>query len=127
MVHRRHPKSSLMRWLEKSPQPIYALDERRRILFANDAALDWLGVSQEQLLGRTCDYHSRTDAEWLQGIAATLCPPPEVYAGQTVRAPVGGFERAEHSTQPNAERTAQFWPVACEPDSFLVIAFVDPD
>ncbi len=125
MANRRNPKAGILRPLEQSSQPIYALDDQRRVVFANAAALAWLEVTQEQLVGLACDYHSRSDADLPQRIAASLCPPPEAFLGQACRAPIGGFLRDTKSNESAPARTAHFWPVADEAKSFLVIAFVE--
>ncbi len=125
MANRRNPKAGILRWLEQSSQPIYVLDDQRRVVFANGAALSWLGATQEQLIGLACDYHSRSDADLPHRIAASLCPSPETFEGQASRALVGGFLLAAESKEFAPARIAHFLPVSDEAKSFVVFAFVD--
>ncbi len=124
MANRRNPKGGLIRLLEQSRQPIYALDEQRRIFYANPAVAQWLETPLDQIVGLVCNYHSRSDANLAQRIAASLCPPPEAFAGTACDAPVGGF-LTQTEGQSRVAQPAHFWPVTGELDSPAVIAFVD--
>ena len=42
---------NIVRLLNASRQPIYALDDERRIVFVNQACAEWVGVESEALLG----------------------------------------------------------------------------
>jgi len=72
MAPRRSVARELFNLLSASPRPIYALDDRRRIVFCNPACCTWLGIDAEQLLGRSCDYHAASSDP-----AASLCPTPQ--------------------------------------------------
>src|SRR6476620_4580078 len=76
------PARVLLRTLEEAHAPIFALDARRQIVFANRALADWLAIGAEQLLGRQCDYHAAAGGDPLQAACAALCPPPEAFTGQ---------------------------------------------
>jgi len=79
------------------------LNARRRIIYCNAACAEWTGVDAAQLIGLRCDYHSTTEVADGQALAASLCPPPEVFAGRRAGATVGcpgargkfGWRRAE--------------------------------
>ncbi len=78
---------SLGRWFERSLRPVYVLDEKRTIVFANEACLRWLGAPAQRVLGQRVDYHSLTvpteSAKDAVGFLSGLCPSPEVLkAGQ---------------------------------------------
>jgi len=75
--------TNLVRLLNSSPQPIYVLDEERRIVFVNTACSAWTGIEAEELLGQQCNYHSIADLEGPAAVAATLCPPPQAFEGTT--------------------------------------------
>lgn len=71
---------------------MYVLDGQRTILFCNAACADWLGVEEEALVGRQCNYHGGAPGASEPGgeaadddrpalLAARLCPPPEVFDG----------------------------------------------
>src|SRR5262245_14366742 len=75
------PGRRVVRMLDEATTPIYALDVRRQIVFANQALGQWLGINADQLLGKRCDYTSNGD-DPLDAVCAALCPPPEAFAGQ---------------------------------------------
>ena len=69
-------KTIITRLLEASSYPAYALDDKRRVIYANEALSNWLGVDRETLAGVTCDYVAESNS-----IAAGLSPPPSVFHG----------------------------------------------
>lgn len=75
------PARSLLRLLENSATPLFAVDSRRRIVFAARALGDWIGISADRLVGQSCDYHPGGDDPLAQA-AAALAPPPEAFLGQ---------------------------------------------
>jgi hypothetical protein len=88
MANKRTPANELMRLLQRAAEPIYALDEELTIIFLNQACMDWLGTASEELIGTRAAYHSPAEAGSPEGIAAGLCPPPEVLAGNICTAVV---------------------------------------
>lgn len=80
----------LGRLFDAMPDPIYVIDDRRRITYLNPACAEWIGASLDDLFGRECRYRSDADpqAERLVAIADALCPPPEIAAGQPISAQV---------------------------------------
>jgi DNA-binding NtrC family response regulator len=82
MARKRSVANELISLLQTSPRPVYVLDERRRIVFCNDACCAWLGTSSEQLIGKQCNYRGSLAAPG--DLTAALCPPPEVFAGESV-------------------------------------------
>jgi DNA-binding NtrC family response regulator len=77
----RSSSHELLRLLGDLAVPLYLLDEQRRIVFANQAVAQWLGIPVSDLLGRPCRYQSG-ETEPLAWAADALCPPPEVFHGQ---------------------------------------------
>jgi DNA-binding NtrC family response regulator len=121
MSKQRIPITELARLLNAAQPPIYVLDEDLTIVFVNRAALDWLGI-EESLVGLRCAYHSSAAAVGLDAVAAGLCPPPQVLAGQTIAATVGGTTADGRLI----ERRARFIPLAAEGDRpFAVLAIAD--
>lgn len=57
---------------------MYVLSPRHEIVFANQACLDWLGLSAEAVLGRSCLFHTPPDAN-AEALVAGLCPSPSVW------------------------------------------------
>lgn len=90
----RGPSSDLVRLLDASTRPVYALDRERRIVFANAACRAWW--DDADLLGQVCSYHSQPDEQGHVPLAGLLCPPPEAFLGQTCSAMVD-LSRPEES------------------------------
>jgi len=82
MARERAIANQLAKLLGASNLPIYAVDDRRRIVFCNASCADWLGVTVEELIGQRCDYDSADSGDRLADLAAKLCPPPEAFLDQ---------------------------------------------
>ena len=120
-LHRIHA-TELARLLNAAKQPIYVLDEDLTIVFVDRACHEWLGPAADELLGRTCVYHSGPAAVGVDAIAAALCPPPGCLAGDLLTATVARI--AEDGT--TTERRARFLPIGVGGDDVLgILAVVD--
>jgi DNA-binding NtrC family response regulator len=64
-------------------EPLFVLNRRRRIMFANRAWEQLTGQSAANARGLTCTRRAAGDP--LSPLARTLCPPAEVLHGQSVR------------------------------------------
>jgi DNA-binding NtrC family response regulator len=84
MARARTPAGALVRLLQETADPLYVLDEERRIVFANSALLKLLGASEEALLGRQCNYQSAAGDDPSAALANILCPPAEALDGVPV-------------------------------------------
>jgi transcriptional regulator with PAS, ATPase and Fis domain len=78
-----------LRWqsyLRHAGEPLFLLNRRRRLVFANRAWEECVRLSVADARGRPCRAARSTDAE--RGILPipVLAPPPEALAGQTCRA-----------------------------------------
>ena len=83
----RSSKTVVGKLFDAAEAPIFLLDPRRRIAYCNPACAAWLKVeSEEDLVGRQCDYHSITNTDGSDSKAAALCPPPEAFEGIEVTA-----------------------------------------
>ncbi len=121
MARSRSSTSALARLLDKSPNPVYALDEQRRIIFCNSACSEWTGTTAAELVGVRCDFRSSQRDGGLADIAARLCPPPEAFAGQRVRAELMLSRAGSEPTR----RWAEFLPLIGDDQEIVgVIAFV---
>ena len=105
----RSANLKLIRLLQAAEQPIYALDDERRIVFATAALGAWAGIEVAELMGQQCSYHSELESDGMATIAAALCPPPEAFAGQRLSGPLTSPATGSGST-----RTAEFIPLADE-------------
>lgn len=83
MPNRRRPFAGLLRVLQNAAEPVYVLDEQRRIAFANDACLAWVGLPWNELFGRTCLYQTPTEPSGPEAIAAALAAPPRTERGES--------------------------------------------
>jgi transcriptional regulator with PAS, ATPase and Fis domain len=126
MPSRRTAKGGLVRALEQSTQPIYALDEQRKIVFANNALAAWLEIAHDELIGQSCNYHSRADADLVERILASLCPPPDAFSGRLCQGRVGGGLLDVAGARSLDTKMACFWPIAIAEGSYLVLAIIDP-
>lgn len=82
MARERAIANQLARLLGASSLPIYALDDRRCIVYCNAACADWVGAEIEELVGQRCNYDSANSGDRVADLAARLCPPPEAFLGQ---------------------------------------------
>ncbi|MAR09228.1 MAG: hypothetical protein CL681_04555 [Blastopirellula sp.] len=120
MPRKRSTANALKRILAASTQPIYALDSNRQVVFCNAALLDWLELTEEQIINQRCDYHAQVGTSAIQNTLASLCPPPEALAGQEMTLTVC-------VRQPNgsaAETTITFMPLSGEEDPTGILCLV---
>lgn len=82
----RRPTRQLTQLLEQSPLPVYVVDEAREIVYCNAACAGWLRIDAAELVGQICNYHSGDCATPLGEAAAALCPPPQVFHGESALA-----------------------------------------
>jgi len=121
VASRRTDKFELARVLNGAPVPIYVVDDRRRLVFCNDACRDWLNTDTATLLGKRCDYHSENTEDSLQNLATALCPPPEAMAGRRISAVVSVADAGGQLTR----RDVDFIPLGDDPlDCAGVVAIV---
>jgi len=119
------PGRLLLRTLQESATPLYALDSQRRIVFASRSLAEWVGVDAEQLVGLRCDYHTGGDGP-LTSAAAALCPPPEALEGSL---DAGTIFRPAHNGEAPQQRHARFVRLRGKPgtDEALLLVVVQPD
>lgn len=82
MTRTRAHIAGLSRLLAAVPQPVYALDAERTLVFANAACEAWVGQSAASLLGRRCDYQAGYRDDGTADPVHALCPPPEAFQGR---------------------------------------------
>ena len=121
MARTRSSNKQFLALLASSSRPIYAIDDRRQIVYCNEACAAWLGVDAKELLGRQCDYHAgdvSTDE-----LAAALCPPPQAFYGT----PVSVHVTCRDTSGAAARRAVQFYPLASNSeDAGGVLALLSP-
>ncbi|HVC93844.1 MAG TPA: sigma 54-interacting transcriptional regulator [Pirellulales bacterium] len=115
--------NELAKLLDSLTEPVYVLDDERRIVYCNRACREWTGCAAEELLGRECRYHSSPEATGAVAVAAALCPPPEVFHGRRITANVV-LPSGDHAS---AERRVDFVPLGADQGSAVgAMAFVLP-
>lgn len=120
----RTTAAELVRLLNRTSQPIYMLDDELTIAFLNRACIDWLGDRARDLIGRRCVYHSGYELAGPDAVAASLCPPPAVAAGDAIVATV-----AYHTEDGGCRyRRVRFLPLGAASEELIgVVAFVESD
>src|SRR5687768_14985347 len=117
------PGRSLLKLLDQSALPVYALDARRRIVYANEALGRWLGGEAASLAGIRCDYHAAIAEAASSEIGAALCPPPEAFEG-TRRD--GQIARPAGDRLPPEQRPAHFVRLPLAAGEALLLVIVEP-
>ncbi len=84
MARVRSRDSALGRLLAAAPGAVYALDDQRKILYCNTACGELLGVDPSVLIGQRSDYRTTNAGTTPADIAASLCPPPDAFSGNSV-------------------------------------------
>ena len=121
MARKRSTANALKQLLSVSSLPIFVLDDQRHIVFCNEACCRWVNVSEDELVGQRCDYHSAPRSTIAEDVASGLCPPPEVFAGTRVTAEVS----CRSTTGTLERRPAEFIPLGSQSGEFVgVLAFV---
>jgi len=120
MVRSRSPLKSLATTLDRSDALVALLDDKRRLIYASAAVGRWLGVDEQQLLGRTANYSSEPQRDPFDAALARLAPPPEAFKGEAVETmlPAVGEGQALR---------ARFLPVSQEGGKFAVLVVARED
>lgn len=123
MSHVQSSATELAQLFDESSVPVYVLDEDRRIVFANRACARWTGLPMKRLIGLHCAWHSDAEPGATAAAGAGLCPPPQVFSGQT-RIAVVHCPTADGQT---VYRRGHFLPLSDGGDeSAGVVAILEP-
>lgn len=85
---RTRPASLLAQILNDHAYPVYAIDQNQQLAYFNDACRAVLGTQADELLGAKCRYHAAGQLPPRDQWAADLAPPPDVFAGRRIEAPL---------------------------------------
>lgn len=121
MPRPRSSTSNLVRLLNRSSGPIYALNEKRKVIFCNEACATWLKLDVDDIVGKVLEYHSRELDESILEILSGLCPPPEVFSGIESQSIVV----AKYPDAIWSRRKARFLPLEEDGGFVGIIAYVD--
>jgi DNA-binding NtrC family response regulator len=120
MARTRIGIGDLARLLDAAAGPVYVLDDEQRIVFCNQACLEWTGRAADQLQGARCRYHSPEPGSD-EAVAAGLCPPPSAWSGRETMGTVGCVSADGRLRR----RRARFLPLGNEESPGGVIVVVD--
>lgn len=113
----------LARLLSAVDRPLYLVAPSGRIEFANRALANWLGMRSADLVGRQGLYRSAAQGAPADSVADALCPPPEVFAGESVENLIHLPGVTSHGTA-----RARFLPLPLpDNDLHLVLVVLDLD
>ena len=105
----------LARLFDRLPEPVYVVDDQRRIVFFNQAAAEWTGFEADEMLGLEGRYHASPDLVGPARVACNLCPPPEVFAGEETTVEVACLTRGGEPMS----RLVRFLPLRAGADEVL--------
>jgi transcriptional regulator with PAS, ATPase and Fis domain len=91
--------------LTEAAVPIFVIDHQRRIVFANGALGQWLGIDAQQLVGQMCRYQAAGGDDPLVAATAGICPPPEAFSGIAADGFISRMAGPQHSFE---RRPARF-------------------
>jgi len=81
MPRRSRKTQDLATWLGTSQTPLFVLDAARRIRVFNAGLQALTGWSAADVVGEVCRYAPDSPGSPGAALAASLCPPPEVFTG----------------------------------------------
>jgi DNA-binding NtrC family response regulator len=87
MPRRKKKTTNLDYWLGGSVRPVFVLDSERRIGAVSAGFQALTGWAPGDVLGVACHYGSVSEIAGAAALAASICPPPEVFAGREASAP----------------------------------------
>ncbi|WP_442509575.1 helix-turn-helix domain-containing protein [Novipirellula sp. SH528] len=91
---------NLMRLLDASDAPVWAIDNAGKLVYLSAATARWLGVDVERLLQRRAVAGSPVSNDPLNLLAATLSPPPGLKHRGTASLRVQPVGDAKHRIEP---------------------------
>ncbi len=104
MARQASPARLLLKSLGQAATPIYLVNARRQLQYANEACCAWLGKKLTELTGLRCDYSATSVRDGQPLATNALGPPPEAFAEAVSHGEICGGP--EHG--PGEVRTATF-------------------
>jgi len=80
-------RNPLDRWLQETTVPVYLIGADRKLQYFNAGCEQLTGYTADELLGQVCHFGSQTGATPGSSLLGTLCPPPDVFAGEEQQLP----------------------------------------
>ena len=116
-------KKDLNHWLGDTTVPVFVIDAERRIQAFNAGCALLTGWRADEVVGEVCHYGSISEIAGAAALAASLCPPPEVFGGATSSVPAQLVHQQGHALP----RTLHFFPLRDEKDRFSGVLGVVTD
>jgi DNA-binding NtrC family response regulator len=110
MAKRKKKTTELDYWLAGATLPVFVIDSDRALRAFNVGCQELTGWAAADVLGETCHYGSGSETGGAAALAASLCPPPEVFSGQELSAPACLFHQQGHAVP----RLVHFFPLRDE-------------
>jgi DNA-binding NtrC family response regulator len=110
MAQRKRRTADFDYWLGSAESAAFVIDSERRLQAFSAACQALTGWTADEVLGETCHYGSISEIAGAAALAASLCPPPEVFSGQSALVPAQLAHRDGHTIP----RTLQFVPLTDE-------------
>lgn len=107
MAKRNRRTTDFDYWLGSAEAAAFIIDAERRLQAFSAGCQALTGWTAEEVLGETCHYGSVSEIAGAAALAASLCPPPEVFTGQSAIVPAQLVHRDGHAIP----RTLQFVPL----------------
>ena len=110
MAKRKKKTTDLDYWLGNTVTPVFVLDPERCIRAFNRGCQALTGWSAADVIGEMCHYASLSELAGAGALAASLCPPPEVFTGEEASAPANLVHQEGHALP----RMLHFFPLRDE-------------
>ncbi|MGE5194638.1 MAG: sigma 54-interacting transcriptional regulator [Deltaproteobacteria bacterium] len=123
MAKRKKKTNDLNSWLASVTTPVFVIDSERRICAFNAGCQSLTGWGAGDVVGEACHYGSIPEIAGAAALAASLCPPPEVFAGEEASAPANLIHQQGHALP----RMLHFFPLRDEKERLNgVLGIVSP-
>jgi transcriptional regulator with AAA-type ATPase domain len=110
MAKRSKKTTDLEYWLGGSIRPVFVLDAERRIAAVSAGFESLTGWGPGDVQGVACHYGSVSEIAGAAALAASICPPPEVFGGREASAPACLI----HQDGSTLSRMLHFFPLSDE-------------
>jgi DNA-binding NtrC family response regulator len=121
MAQRKRRTNNFDYWLGSADSAAFVIDADCRLQAFSAGCQALTGWTPEDVLGETCHYGSISEIAGAAALAASLCPPPEVFSGQSAIVPA----QLVHRDGQAISRTLQFVPLADDAGrTICVLGFV---
>ncbi len=107
MAKRKKRTTNLDHWLGSTVTPVFVIDAERQVRAFNAGCQALTGWKADDVVGQTCHYASVSDVAGGAALAASLCPPPEAFAGQESSTPAYLLHQHGHALP----RMLHFFPL----------------